>query len=178
MTQNILLAGFGGQGILFAGKVAAYSGLMDGKEVSWLPSYGPEMRGGAANCSVIISDEPVVAPIVTDATCLMAMNRPSLEKFVGNVVPGGLVLVNSSLIDIKVERTDVTVYYIPCNDLANELGNSKVAGNIMLGAFLAATKAVQPEHVEASLEYVFKKKRHLIELNKKAIEAGEKTVKG
>ena len=178
MTHEIIIAGFGRQGVLSMGQLLVRAGLNEGKEVSWLPSYGPEMRGGAANCSVIISDEPVVAPIVTDATCLMAMNRPSLEKFVGNVIPGGLVLVNSSLIDIKVERTDVTVYYIPCNDLATELGNSKVAGNIMLGAFLAATKAVQPEHVEASLEYVFKKKQHLIELNKKAIEAGEKTIKG
>ncbi|MBS6565129.1 MAG: 2-oxoacid:ferredoxin oxidoreductase subunit gamma [Selenomonadales bacterium] len=178
MTHEIIIAGFGGQGVLSMGQLLVRAGLNEGKEVSWLPSYGPEMRGGAANCSVIISDEPVVAPIVTDASCLMAMNRPSLEKFAGSVVPGGLVLVNSSLIDIKVERTDVTVYYIPCNDLANELGNAKVAGNIMLGAFLAATNAVQPEHVEASLEYVFKKKQHLIELNKKAIEAGEKTIKG
>jgi len=177
MTHELLIAGFGGQGVLSMGQLLVRAGLIENKEVSWLPSYGPEMRGGSANCSVIISDEPVVAPIVTDASCLMAMNRPSLEKFVSSVVPGGMVFVNSSLIDIKVERTDVTVYYVPCNQIAAELGNTKVAGNVMLGAFIAATGAVSVENVMQSLSQTFKNKQHLLGVNREALEAGGALVK-
>ena len=176
MTHELIIAGFGGQGVLSMGQLLVRAGLIENKEVSWLPSYGPEMRGGSANCSVIISDEPVVAPIVTDASCLMAMNRPSLEKFVDNVVPGGMVFVNSSLIDIKVERTDVTVYYVPCNEIAAQLGNTKVAGNVMLGAFITATGAVSVDNVMQSLSQTFKNKQHLLGVNREALEAGGKLV--
>ena len=112
-TTQILIAGFGGQGILFAGKFLAYKGLLEDLQVSWLPSYGPEMRGGTANCNVILSEEPVGSPIVTDPDVLIAMNLPSLEKYVDTVVPGGQIYVDSTLIAEKVERTDVEVYYIP-----------------------------------------------------------------
>ena len=109
-TMNVLLAGFGGQGILFAGKVMAYSALVEGKELSWLPSYGPEMRGGTCNCSVVISDRSIGSPQVTNPDVLIAMNRPSLEKFVNSVVPGGIIIMDSSTIDVEVERKDIKVY--------------------------------------------------------------------
>ena len=173
MTHELIIAGFGGQGVLSMGQLLVRAGLLENKEVSWLPSYGPEMRGGSANCSVIISDEPVVAPIVTDASCLMAMNRPSLEKFEKNVVPGGMIFVNSSLIDIKVSRSDVKAYYIPCNEIAARLGNSKVAGNVMLGAFIAA---VSIDDVMTSLSYTLKNKQHLMGVNRQALETGEELI--
>lgn len=176
MTHELIIAGFGGQGVLSMGQLLVRAGLLEDKEVSWLPSYGPEMRGGSANCSVIISDEPVVAPIVTDASCLMAMNRPSLEKFENSVVPGGMIFVNSSLVDIKVSRDDVQAYYIPCNEIAAKLGNSKVAGNIMLGAFIALTKAVSIENVMTSLSYTLKNKQHLLGVNRQALEAGAQLI--
>jgi len=177
MTHEILIAGFGGQGVLSMGQLLAHAGLLEGKEVSWLPSYGPEMRGGTAYCNVIISDEPVGAPVVTEPTCLMALNRPSLEKFIGSVQAGGYVFVNSSLIDIKVERTDVKVYYIPCNELAAELGNSKVGNIVMLGAFIALSGAVTAKDILTSLSTVLKGKQNLLEVNARALEKGEEIVK-
>ena len=121
---NIVFAGFGGQGILFAGKVVAYAGLIEGRELSWLPSYGPEMRGGTANCSICLSDEPIGSPLVTNPNVLIAMNRPSLDKFVNEVEPGGTILLDSSLIDERVERDDVTVFYVPASKLAEALRTS------------------------------------------------------
>ena len=121
-TCRMLFAGFGGQGILFAGKFLAYKGLIEGKQVSWLPSYGPEMRGGTANCSVIISDEPIGSPIVDKPDVLVAMNIPSLEKYENEVVSGGKIFVDSTMIDKKVDRTDVDVYYIPATKMANDNG--------------------------------------------------------
>ena len=117
--KNFLLAGFGGQGILFSGKVIAYSGLMDGKEVSWLPSYGPEMRGGTANCSVCISDDPIGSPLVLSPDVLMAMNLQSFDKFINAVVSGGTAVIDSTLVDKKTERTDITSIYVPATALAS-----------------------------------------------------------
>ena len=119
---NMIFAGFGGQGVLFAGKVVAYAGLIEGRELSWLPSYGPEMRGGTANCSICLSAEPIGSPLVTNPNVLVAMNRPSLDKFIGDVEPGGVVILDSSLIDVKVEREDVSVHYVPASALAEENG--------------------------------------------------------
>ncbi|NLL94518.1 MAG: 2-oxoacid:ferredoxin oxidoreductase subunit gamma, partial [Thermoplasmatales archaeon] len=130
---DILLAGFGGQGVLFAGKVIAYAGLMEGKEISWLPSYGPEMRGGTANCSVCISDRPIGSPLVVNPDVLVAMNLPSLEKFEKDVVPGGLIIVDSSLIDRKVGRDDVRVVYLPASKLAEENGLRGAANMVIVG---------------------------------------------
>ena len=123
-TTQILIAGFGGQGILFSGKFLAYKGLLEDIQVSWLPSYGPEMRGGTANCNVILSDTPVGSPIITTPNVLIAMNLPSLEKYVNTVVPGGQIYVDSSLIDMKVERDDVEVFYIPATQMANRRSSS------------------------------------------------------
>ena len=127
-TARVICAGFGGQGVMSMGQLLTYAGMLEEKEVSWLPSYGPEMRGGTANCSVTISDMPVGSPVITDdATCAIVMNLPSLDKFENDVVAGGKVLVNSSLIEKKVQRTDVDAYYIPANEIALELGNPRVA---------------------------------------------------
>ena len=131
--MNVLLAGFGGQGILFAGKVMAYSALVEGKELSWLPSYGPEMRGGTCNCSVVISDKSIGSPQVTNPDILIAMNLPSLDKFVNDVVPGGTIIIDSSLIDKKVERKDVNVIYLPASKLAEDAGVKGAANMIIVG---------------------------------------------
>ncbi|MBR3037792.1 MAG: 2-oxoacid:acceptor oxidoreductase family protein, partial [Clostridia bacterium] len=172
-TKQYLLSGFGGQGILFAGKMLAYKGLIEDREVSWLPSYGPEMRGGTANCSVMLSDQEIDSPLVTRPTSLIVMNRPSLEKFEDKVVPGGSIFVNSSMIDIKVKRTDVNAYYVPCTEIASELGNSKVSNMIMLGAYLGKSKCVEVETVLAALlEKLGEKKAKLIPLNREALLRG------
>ena len=173
MTQNILLAGFGGQGILFAGKVAAYSGLMDGKEVSWLPSYGPEMRGGTANCSVVLSDKPVGSPVFAHPTELIALNEPSLSKFEAGVVSGGCVFINSDVVTDKVSRPDLTAYYIPCNTIADEVGNAKVSNMVMLGAYEAGTKILKPETIEAMIQEMFTgAKAKFVPLNIEAFRRG------
>ena len=135
-TISMILAGFGGQGILFAGKFLAYKGLVADKKLSWLPSYGPEMRGGTANCSVIISDDDIGSPIVSKPDCLMAMNLPSLDKFEGSVVAGGKIFVDSTLIERKVERDDVEAYYIPATAMAKELGYPTLANMIMVGKMM------------------------------------------
>jgi 2-oxoglutarate ferredoxin oxidoreductase subunit gamma len=173
MLERNLIAGFGGQGVLLIGQLLAYAGMLEGREVSWLPSYGPEMRGGTANCSVIISDQPVGSPLVSSATSLIVMNRPSLEKFEPIVKPGGMLFINSSIIDIKAKRTDIDVYYVPCNDLAEEMGNPRVANMIMLGAYIAKSKCVDIENIlQALLVKLGEKKAHLIPENRKALLKG------
>lgn len=175
MFEGVLIAGFGGQGVLSTGQLLAYAGMVEGKHVAWIPSYGPEMRGGTANCGVSVSTTPISSPVVSEPTVLIAMNRPSLEKFEPWVVPGGLIMVNSSLIKIKVKRTDVRIIYVPANDLAEELGNSKVANNIILGALLEMTGVVSPEAVMESLKSVLPPARHkLIPINQEALEMGAK----
>lgn len=139
MTQEIIFAGFGGQGILFAGKVVAYAGMNEGKNVSHLPSYGPEMRGGTANCSVIVSDEPVASPVITDPTSLVVMNGPSLDKFENSVVKGGKIFIDSTLISRDVERNDVEVFKIDATNLANKMGLPKLANIIMVGKLVKET---------------------------------------
>ena len=136
MTHQFLIAGFGGQGLLFAGKFMVNKGMLEGKEVTWLPSYGPEMRGGTANCSVIISDEPVGSPIVDHPDVLMVMNRPSLDKYESAVQPGGMIFVDSTLIDRRVERTDVTTFYVPATAMASESGITTLANMILTGKIL------------------------------------------
>ena len=172
-TTQILIAGFGGQGVLFAGKFLAYKGLVQDKNVSWLPSYGPEMRGGTANCSVIISDMPVGSPIITDPDILVAMNLPSLQKFVDSVVPGGKILVDSTLIDAKVERTDVEVFYIPATQMAKDAGFATLANMILAGKVLKETDAVTFDGNKETLEsFIPAKKAALIDINCKALQMG------
>ena len=172
-TTQLLFAGFGGQGILFAGKFLAYKGLMEDKQVSWLPSYGPEMRGGTANCNVILSDDPIGNPIVTSADVLVAMNLPSLQKFVDSVVPGGQIYVDSTLISAKVERTDVEVFYIPATQMAKDNGISSLANMIIVGSLLQNHPELSLDGVEAVVnKLVPPKKAALIELNMKALQLG------
>lgn len=172
-TQEILISGFGGQGILFAGKFLAYKGLTDEKNVSWLPSYGPEMRGGTASCGVIISDIPVGSPIVTYPTCLIAMNLPSLEKYESSVVPGGIIIVDSTLVDKKVEREDVTVFYVPATKLAKENGFGSLANMILIGKLLKACEDFDITNCEETLQKVIPpKKAEMATVNMKAIEIG------
>ena len=173
MTHELLSAGFGGQGVLLLGQLIAYAGLKEEKNVSWLPSYGPEMRGGTANCSVVVSTEEVGSPVVTSPDILVVMNRPSFEKYVDSVVPGGKMFVNSSLIDLKTDMTDIDVYYIPATQIADELGNLRVANMVMLGAVLEQTKIVSPETAIECLKASWGERRaHLIPINQEAMKKG------
>ena len=173
-TTQILFAGFGGQGVLFAGKFLAYKGLMEEKQVSWLPSYGPEMRGGTANCSVVLSESPVGSPIITNPDVLVAMNLPSLQKFVDSVVPGGQIYVDSALIDAKVERTDVEVFYIPATQMAKDNEIASLANMIIVGHLLENHSELSFEGTDAVVEkLVPPKKAALVELNKKALNLGK-----
>ncbi|MDD6011401.1 MAG: 2-oxoacid:acceptor oxidoreductase family protein [Oscillospiraceae bacterium] len=172
-TTQILIAGFGGQGVLFAGKLLAYKGLLADKQVSWLPSYGPEMRGGTANCSVIISDEPVGSPIVSKPDCLVAMNLPSLRKYEHDVVPGGIILVDSTLVEEKVDRDDVTTYYVPATSLANEAGFSTLANMILMGKLMQVSDCITYDGIEDAVKKVVPaKKANLIDINIQAIKTG------
>mgnify|MGYP002518676146 CR=1 FL=1 len=173
MTHNILIAGFGGQGILFSGKFLAYDGLLRGKEVSWLPSYGPEMRGGTANCSIILSDTPIGSPIVTEPDILIAMNLPSLDKYEEAAVKDGDIFVDSALIERKVARTDVKVHYIPATALASEQNLTGLANMIMIGYMMKKTGLIPLEDAENALKKVVSaRKMDLFDLNKTAIELG------
>ncbi len=173
MTHEILLAGFGGQGILFAGKILAYSGLMDDKEVSWLPSYGPEMRGGTCNCSVCISDEPIGSPLVLEPSILIVMNTPSMEKFADAVKPGGVIIADSTMVDVKTDRTDVSAYYIPATQIAQENGLAGGANIVLLGKLFRETKIVTPETFKKAIEKVVPaKKAALAANNLKAVQLG------
>ena len=170
---NMVFAGFGGQGVLFAGKVVAYAGLIEGRELSWLPSYGPEMRGGTANCSVCLSDEAIGSPLVTNPNVLVAMNRPSLEKFVNEVEPGGVILLDSSLIDVQVERDDVTTYYVPASTLAEENGLKGLANIILVGKLFKEVGFCSEETLDKALQKCIPaRKAAMLDFNRKAIEFG------
>lgn len=170
---NLLLAGFGGQGILFAGKLVAYAGLIEGRELSWLPSYGPEMRGGTANCSVCLSDDPIGSPLVLEPDALVAMNQPSLDKFIGDVVPGGMVIVDSTMVPNVPERADVRIFRVPATQLAEEAGLKGLANVILVGKLLRELGFCGPEALDAAIgKSVPAKKQHLLESNRKAFEIG------
>ena len=173
-TTQILIAGFGGQGILFSGKFLAYKGLTEDLQVSWLPSYGPEMRGGTANCNVILSELPVGSPIITAPDVLVAMNLPSLQKYVNTVVKGGQIYVDSSLIDVKVERDDVEVFYIPATQMAKDEGIGTFANMIIVGNLLENHPELSFDGVAEVVEkLVPAKKAALKELNMKALNLGK-----
>ena len=174
MTNEYLIAGFGGQGLLFAGKFLVNKGMMEGKEVSWLPSYGPEMRGGTANCSVIISDDPVGSPIVSRPNVLMVMNLPSLDKYENDVKAGGKIFVDSSLISRKVERTDVDAYYVPATQMSSDAGLTGLANMILAGKILKELGEFEDEEaVAASLKKVVSVKHpEMYEKNLTALKMG------
>ncbi|AET66732.1 2-oxoacid:acceptor oxidoreductase, gamma subunit, pyruvate/2-ketoisovalerate family [Desulfosporosinus orientis DSM 765] len=179
MLQKIILAGFGGQGVMSMGQLLAYAGLVEKKHVSWIPSYGPEMRGGTANCSVTISDEEVSSPIITEPDTLIVLNRPSLEKFEKDVKRGGRLLINSSLIQIESQRQDLQVLKIDASEMAREIGNNRVSNMIILGAFIELTRSVTLESVIGALKQVLPEYRYnLIPLNRQALEKGIQLAKG
>ena len=172
-TTNLLIAGFGGQGVLFAGKFIAYKGLLEGRQLSWLPSYGPEMRGGTANCSVILSDDPVGSPIVDHPNVVMVMNNPSLDKYEDEAVAGAKIFVDSTLIERKVRRTDVSAYYIPATQLAKDAGFPTLANMIMVGKMIRESGLVSYDGLRDALAKVVSAKHaDLLEVNLKAIETG------
>ncbi len=173
MNKQILIAGFGGQGILFSGKFLAYEGLIDGKEVSWLPSYGPEMRGGTANCSIIISDDKIGSPIVDRPDILIAMNAPSVDKYENAVTAGGEIYIDSSLVSKKVERADADVYYVPATGLASENNLTGLANMIIIGSVIRHSGIIPYENIEKAMKKVVSaKKQELFDLNMKAVEIG------
>lgn len=165
IQEDVIIAGFGGQGVMAMGRILAYAGMKQGLEVSWLPSYGPEMRGGTANCTVVISDRPIGSPVVEFPRSLIAMNLPSLDKFEPKVKPKGFLLINSSLISRKANRTDLRVLYCPANDLANEAGNPRGINMVALGAYVAATGILDPKTVEEVIGEVFSSKASIAEKN-------------
>lgn len=178
MHEEIIFAGFGGQGVLFAGQLLAYTALEEGKHVTWIPSYGPEMRGGTANCTVVIAAESVGSPVVTDPDAAVVMNQPSLEKFEPTVREGGVLIVNSSLIGLKAKRNDIRVVYVPANEIAVELGNDRVANMVALGALVEATEVVKLDSIVESLKKALPPHRHnLIPLNKTALDRGAEIVR-
>ncbi len=173
MTHSYLIAGFGGQGLLFAGKFLAYKGLLENKEVSWLPSYGPEMRGGTASCSVIIGDEPVGSPIVEHPDVLMVMNLPSLNRYEQAVQPGGTIFVDSTLVERKVERSDVKAIYVPATRLAVENDMTTLANMILTGKILEEMVEFDADGVQAALKKVVSAKHpEMFDLNLKALQIG------
>ena len=173
-SERILCAGFGGQGVMALGKLIACAAMLDNREVTWMPSYGPEMRGGTAYCSVVVSDHPVGSPIVTtNATSLIVMNLPSLDRFEQGVLPGGIILVNSSLIDREVQRDDVLVHRVEANKIASQCGAPKAANMVMLGAYMAIREVVKERHLEMAFRQIFGTiTATSFELNMKAVRRG------
>ncbi|OQX14806.1 MAG: 2-oxoacid:ferredoxin oxidoreductase subunit gamma [Desulfobacteraceae bacterium IS3] len=173
MQSEVMFAGFGGQGILLCGKILAHAALNKGLEVAWIPSYGPEMRGGTAYCTVVISDKLIGSPIIKNPRHLVAMNRPSLEKFAPTVKPGGVILINSSLIPIRSGRSDVDELVVAVSEIANELGSIKAANIVALGAFVARSKIVEYDLLIEAVKEEFAGKEKLIPLEMKALERGK-----
>lgn len=175
--EEILIAGFGGQGVMSMGQLIAYAGMKEGKHVSWLPSYGPEQRGGTANCAVVVSGEQVGSPLVSQPTTAIVLNNPSFEKFEPIVRPGGLLIVNASLITKTSQRSDIKVLNIKATELANEIGNTKVANMILLGAFLEETGILSESSILEALKKVLSPEKHsLLEINRQALELGRSLI--
>jgi 2-oxoglutarate ferredoxin oxidoreductase subunit gamma len=172
MQSEVMFAGFGGQGILLSGKVLAHTAMEEGLEVAWVPSYGPEMRGGTAYCTVVISDRPIGSPIIKNPLHLVAMNLPSLEKFAPVVKPNGVIIVNSSLVPVEAGRDDCDVLKVPTVEIAKELGNAKAANIVALAAFVARSKVVSVGNLKKCVEKEFIKRPKLIPLNLMAVDAG------
>lgn len=173
MMDKILLAGFGGQGVMFVGKILTYAGMLAGREVCWIPSYGPEMRGGTANCSVIVSDEEIHSPVIEYADCGIVLNQPSYEKFLPRIRPGGTLVVNSSIVSAAPARDDIRIVAVAAGDMANGLGNPALANMVCLGALLPGLRTVDMAGVAKAVDAVVgKKKPALAEVNLAAVRQG------
>jgi len=179
MQTEIIFSGFGGQGALFAGQLMAYTALDLDKQVTWFPSYGPEMRGGTAHCTVIISDDEIGSPVVTRPQVAMVMNLPSLDKYEPLIKPGGLLVVNASLVDREAERTDIDVVSVPANDIAEEMGEKRLANMVLLGALLEKLPILPAKEVAVALgRHIPEHRRSLLDANLKAMKRGAAAVKG
>ena len=173
MLEEIIISGFGGQGVMLAGQLLIRAGMEEGLEVSWIPSYGPEMRGGTANCSVVLSDEPIGSPVVSEPSAVLAMNLPSFEKYLPQTQKGGLFIYNSSLMDEAPGRGDLEMLGVPATEIADGLGSGRAANMVMLGALLARKPLVKPESIIAALAATLPAHRqNLLPLNEKALKAG------
>ncbi len=178
MTEEMIIAGFGGQGVLSMGQILCYGGVMQGKEVSWMPSYGPEMRGGTANCTAIISDQQISSPVLTEFDTAIVLNQPSMDKFEEAVKPGGLLIYEVNGMTRKPERTDINIFSIPAYDMSVKMNNTKVFNMIVIGGFLKVKPVVELENVIKGLEKVLPERyHHLIKLNEEAIHKGMDIVK-
>ena len=169
---NVVMAGFGGQGLMFIGKLLAYGAMKAGKHVTWIPSYGPEMRGGTANCTVVISDEEIGSPVITSPQALIIMNNPSLEAFEQRLKPNGLLFLNNSLVTRQVARRNIEVIKVPANDIAAGVGDKRTANMVMLGAYIARTNAVSKINIIEGLKELFERKSESLDVNVRALEKG------
>lgn len=176
MEKSLLIAGFGGQGIMLIGKMLGYAASDSGKETMFYPAYGAEMRGGTANCTIIISDEEIGSPMCDYFTTFIAMNEPSYQKFIAQVEEGGQVIINSSLVTSKVSDTKIKAYYVPANDIADELGNAKISNIVILGAYIGISKAVEIEAIKKIITKTLGKNKDMLELNMRAFDAGYNAV--
>ena len=173
MHEEIVISGFGGQGALFAGQLLAYTGMDEGWHVTWIPSYGPEMRGGTAHCIVILSDDDIGSPIIRQPTMCIAMNPASMDKYEPLIKSGGLLVANSTLVRARSEREDIDTVYVPANDLADSLGNVKMANVILLGAMLGKREILPIDGIKRTLdEHIPERRKHIIEPNKRALDRG------
>ncbi len=177
MQTEVIMSGFGGQGLMMIGKLLAYAGLEEGKEVTWLPSYGPEMRGGTANCTVVVGDRPIGSPLISSPKAAVVMNQPSLEKFAPTLKKNGILVINSSMIPINSDRDDLRSFRIKANDIAAELGNRRSANLVMLGAYIGMEEAVTHETILKAIEKTFEKKPQFVEVNCKTFMEGYELAK-
>jgi 2-oxoglutarate ferredoxin oxidoreductase subunit gamma len=176
MQKEIIVAGFGGQGVLFAGQVIAYAAMDAGKEVTWIPSYGPEMRGGTANCTIVIADDEIGSPLVKNPPLAIALNLPSFDKYEEIVASGGTLVVNQSMVDRDAKRDDIHVIFVPCNEIAEEIGNKKLMNMVAVGALLTVLPEVTLKDVEKALEgHLPARHQHLLPKNYEALKRGFET---
>ena len=177
MQTEVIMSGFGGQGLMMIGKLLAKAGLEEGKDVTWLPSYGPEMRGGTANCTVVIADKPIGSPLISSPQAAVVMNQPSLEKFAPMLRKGGILVINSTMIPVNSDRTDLRSFRIKANDLAQELGNRRSANLVMLGAYIGLEEVVSPKTLIEAIKEAFAAKKKFIDVNCKTFMKGYELAK-
>ena len=177
MQSDVIMSGFGGQGLMLIGKLLAYAGLEEGKDVTWLPSYGPEMRGGTANCTIVIADKPIGSPLITSPGAAVVMNQPSLEKFAPMLRKDGILVINSSMIPVNSDRTDIRSFRIRADDVATELGNRRSANLVMLGAYIGLDEVVSHKVLIKAIEKTFAKKKQFLDVNRKTFLKGYELAK-
>jgi 2-oxoglutarate ferredoxin oxidoreductase subunit gamma len=177
MQTEVIMSGFGGQGLMMIGKLLAKAGLQEGKDVTWLPSYGPEMRGGTANCTVVIADHPIGSPLISSPRAALVMNQPSLEKFAPTLRKDGILVINSTMIPVNSDRTDLHAFRIRADDIAQELGSRRSANLVMLGAFIGLEEVVSPETLIKTIEAAFASKKKFLDVNRKTFLKGYEMAK-